>query len=103
MRQSKAHLSFTWRPLEADPGGQPGTDIEVTPNMPSWMSKGRLHLGMPPCMSEYRFVRVRISILTSKMIYDHLETAGGWSWRPARYRYRGHPLIYLQVYLKVGL
>ena len=64
MRQSKAHLSFTWRPLEADPGGRPGTDIEVTPNMPSCMSKGM-------------FVRVRISILTSKIILGHLEAAGG--------------------------
>ena len=36
-----------WRPLEADPGGQPG---------------------MPSCMSKYRFNRVRISILSSKIM-----------------------------------
>ena len=64
MRQSKAHLSFTWRPLEADPGGRPGTDIEVTPNMPSCMSKGR-------------FVMVRISILAQKIISGHLEADPG--------------------------
>ena len=41
--------------LEADPGGQPGTDIEVPPTMPS-------------CISKARFVKVRISILPSKII-----------------------------------
>jgi hypothetical protein len=29
---------------------------------------GRIHLGMPSCMFKYRFVRARISILTSKTI-----------------------------------
>ena len=40
-------ISGTWRPLEADSGGQPCPDLEVLLNMPS-------------CMSKYRFVRVRI-------------------------------------------
>ena len=53
--KSKVMLG-TWRPLEADPGGQPGTDLEVIHNMPS-------------CMSKYRFVRVRILILVLKIIY----------------------------------
>ena len=35
---------------------------------------GRSHLGMPSCMSKYRFVRVPISILTSKIITG--------TWRP---------------------
>ena len=52
-------ISGTWRPLEADPGGQPCTDLEVLRNMPS-------------CMSKYRFVRVRIPILMSNII------AGNW-------------------------
>ena len=52
-----------WRLLEADPGGQPGTDRE-------------LHLTMPSFMSKYRFVRVRISILTPKMISTH--------WKPLK-------------------
>ena len=94
--------------LEADPGGQPGTDIEVPPNMPSCISKGRFvrvrisilpskiisgHLeaaggwpdtdievppNMPSCISKGRFVRVRISIHASKIISGHLEVAGGW-------------------------
>ena len=50
--------------LEADPGGQPGTDVEVPPNMFICISKGR-------------FVRVRISILPSKIISGPLEAAGG--------------------------
>ena len=50
-------ISGIWRPLEADPGGQSGTDLEVTCNMHS-------------CMSKYRFVRVRISILKSTKIFD---------------------------------
>ena len=58
---------------------------------------------MPSCISKSRFIRVRISILASKIIFGHLEAAGGWSWRPARYRYKGHPLICRHVYLKVGL
>ena len=57
-----------WRPLEADPGGQPGTDFEITHNIHS-------------CMSKYRFVRVRISILVLKIISGScrliLEAAGG--------------------------
>ena len=47
----------TWRPLEADPGGQ---QVQL----------GRYHLGMPSCTSKYRFVRVSISILKSKIILD---------------------------------
>ena len=35
---------------------------------------GRSHLGMPSCKSKYGFVRVRILIPTSKMIYS--------TWRP---------------------
>ena len=54
----------TWRLLEADHGGQPGTDLEVICNMPSYMSN-------------YRFVRVRISVLVSKIILGHLEAVGG--------------------------
>ena len=54
-------ISGIWRPLEADPGGQPGTDLEVTHNMHS-------------CMSKYRFVGVRISILVLKIISG--------TWRP---------------------
>jgi hypothetical protein len=54
----------TWRLLEADLAGQPGKDLEVIHNMPSYMSK-------------YRFVRVRISILVSKIILGHLESIGG--------------------------
>ena len=50
--------------MEADPGGWPGTDIEVLSNMPSCISKGR-------------FVSVRISILPSNIISGHLEAAGG--------------------------
>ena len=46
-------ISGTWRPLEADPAGQPGTDLEVLHNMPS-------------CKS--RFVRVSISTLIAKII-----------------------------------
>ena len=42
-------------PLEADPGGEPGTDFKITHNMHS-------------CMFKYRFVRVRISILVLKII-----------------------------------
>ena len=34
----------TWRVLEADPGGWPGTNIEVPPSMPSFISKGRFAL-----------------------------------------------------------
>ena len=33
---------------------------------------------MSSCISKSRFVRVRISILTSKIISGHLEAAGGW-------------------------
>ena len=47
-------ISGIWRPLEADPGGQPGTDLEVSYNMLS-------------CMSIYGFFRVRISILMSNI------------------------------------
>ena len=50
---------------------------------------------MPSCISKSRFVRVRISILASKIISGHLEAAGGSSWRSARYRYRGKHLICL--------
>jgi hypothetical protein len=32
---------------------------------------------MSSCMSNYRFFRVKISILTSKIISCHLEAAGG--------------------------
>ena len=56
--------------LEADPGGQPGTDLEVTHNMHS-------------CMSKYRFVRVMISILVSKLIYCR--------WRPLEADPGGQP------------
>ena len=52
--------------MEADPGGQPGTDLEVTHNKPS-------------CMSKYRFVRARISILMSKIISG--------TWRPLEASY----------------
>ena len=38
------------------PAGNPGTDLEVTHNMHS-------------CMFKYSFVRIRISILVSKIIY----------------------------------
>ena len=47
--------------MEADPGGQPGTYLEATCNKPS-------------CISKYRFVRARISILMSKIISG--------TWRP---------------------
>ena len=47
--------------MEADPGGQPGTDFEVKHNKLS-------------CMSKYRFVRARISILMSNIISG--------TWRP---------------------
>ena len=43
------------------PAGNPGIDLEVTQNMLS-------------CMSKYSFVRIRISILVSKIIYC--------TWRP---------------------
>ena len=39
---------------------------------------------MPLCISKHRFIRVRISILLSKIIFGHLEAAGGCQ-RPARY------------------
>jgi hypothetical protein len=45
----------TFRLLEADPGGQPGADLEVIWNMPY-------------CISYCRFVRARISILMLKII-----------------------------------
>ena len=48
-------ISGIWSPLEADPGGQPGTDLEVSYNMLSGMSI-------------YWFFRVRISILMSNII-----------------------------------
>ena len=54
----------TWRLLEADLAGQPGTNLKVIHNLPSYMSK-------------YRFVRVRISSLVSKMILGQLEAVGG--------------------------
>ena len=58
-------ISGTWRPLEADPAGQPGTDLEVLHNMPS-------------CKSKKRFVRVRISTLIVKIIIGwYMEAAGG--------------------------
>ena len=62
--------------MEADPGGQQGTDLEVTSNKPSYMSN-------------YRFVSVRISILMSKKIsgtWRPLEADPG---RPARYIFKG--------------
>ena len=66
----------TWRLLEADPGGQPGTDLEVICNMPS-------------CMSIYRFVRARISILVSKIIYC--------TWRSLEADLAGQPGTDLEV------
>ena len=48
-------MSITWRLLKTDPSDQPGTDREVIFRLPSYLFK-------------YRFVRVRISILTSKII-----------------------------------
>ena len=48
-------ISGTWRPLEADHGGQLCTDLEDSCNIPS-------------CMSKCRFVRVRILICMSKII-----------------------------------
>ena len=62
--------------LEADPGGQPGTDLEVICNMPS-------------CMSIYRFVRARISILVSKIIYC--------TWRSLEADLAGQPGTDLEV------
>ena len=55
-------MSGTWRPLEADPGGL------------QWPGRGRSLFVMLSCMSKYRFVRVMISILTSKLISG--------TWRP---------------------
>ena len=63
-------ISGTWRPLEADPGGQPDTYLEATCNKLS-------------CMSNYRFVSVRISILMSKIISG--------TWRPWRLILEGLP------------
>ena len=80
--------------LEADPGGQPGTDLEAICNKPSCISKYRyvrvrwyleatesqtctdleVSHNIPSCMSKYRFVRVRIPILMSKIISGN--------WRP---------------------
>ena len=57
---------------------------------------------MPSCMSKYRFVRVRISILSSKIISGNLEAAGGWSWRLAMYRYGDQTLLCLHVCLNIG-
>ena len=53
---------------------------------------------MPSCMTKCRFLKVRISFLTSKIISGYLEAAGGWSWRPARYRY-DQTLIYAFMYV----
>ena len=71
LRHTRGQLDLpggSWKPPAADPGGQPGTDLEVTHNMHS-------------CMSKYRFVRVRISILVLKIISGNcrliLEAAGG--------------------------
>ena len=69
-------ISGTCRLLEADPGGQPGTDLEVTHYMRS-------------CMSKYRFVRVRISILVSKLIYCR--------WRPLEADPGGQPGTDLEI------
>ena len=60
----------TSRLLEADPAGQPGTDLEITHNMPS-------------CMSKYRYVRFRISFLVPKIIYC--------TWRPLEAGPGGQP------------
>ena len=38
---------------------------------------GRSNFNMPSCMSKYRFVRVRIPILTSKIMFGLMEAAGG--------------------------
>ena len=69
-------ISGIWRPLEADPGGQPGTDLEVTCNIHS-------------CMSKYRFVRVRSSFFVLKIISG--------IWRPLEADPGGQPGTDLEV------
>ena len=49
----------------------------------------RSHLGIPSCMSKYRFLRVRISILTSKIITG--------TWRPLEADPGGQPGIDREV------
>ena len=60
MQPTKGKLEFTWRPLDVDLGGQPGTDMGS-------------HFNMSKCM----FIAVSISILKLKIISGHLEAAGG--------------------------
>ena len=55
---------------------------------------------MSSCISKYRFIRVRISFLASKIISGYLEAAGGRSWRPDRYRY-DQTLIYAFMYVEM--
>ena len=54
-------MSDTLRSLEADPG-----EVQI----------GRINYNMPSCMSKYRFVSIRIPILTSKK-FGHIKAAGG--------------------------
>ena len=87
----------SWKPPAADPGGQPGTDLEVTRNMHS-------------CMSKYRFVRVRISILVLKIIsgtWRPLEADPGGCWRlileASQVQILRSNTIYIHVCLNIGL
>ena len=71
---------------------------------------GRSHLGMPSCMSKYRFVRVRISILVLKIIsgtWRPLEADPGGRWRlileASQVQILRSHTICIQVCLNIGL
>ena len=83
--------------LEAAPG-RPAPESQI-----KTLKKMKFSYEITFCSVKY----IKIIFHTIEAIWKtpriYLKAAGGWSWRPARYRYGGQTLVCLHVCLIIGL